>query len=173
MSFLIFQFEVGLHKDSHSSVTSGIKVRCHHYVSQGIIVCIYQEGLIGQVLLEMFCHCPLQCQQFKLSQMVVLLMRHKGSAAVGNRVISSIHLLLRQHHAETILWCISLQQKWFSIVSKRQDWSCYSCLFQYLESLQGILRERDIHSDFLLAPSPVRCSWSGCTICTNHLISLL
>ena len=69
-SFLVFQFEVEPCKGSHPSVTSGIEVRCHHYVSQGIVICLYQEGLIGQVLLEMFCHCPLQCQKFKLSQMV-------------------------------------------------------------------------------------------------------
>ena len=45
--------------------------------------------------------------------MVVLLMGHKDSAAIGNGVISSVHLLLGQHHPETILECVSLQQEWF------------------------------------------------------------
>ena len=83
MSLLVFQFEVELHKGSDPSVTSGIKVWCHQYVSQGIVVCLYQERLIGQVLLEIFCNCPFQCQKLKLSGMAVLLMRCKGYAAIA------------------------------------------------------------------------------------------
>ena len=53
--------------------------------------------------------------------MVVLLMRCKGSAAIGNWVVSSICLLLGQHYPKTIFQSISLQQKWFSIVSESQN----------------------------------------------------
>ena len=56
----------------------------------------------------MFCNHPFQCQELKLSQVVILLMRGKGSATVGNGVISSICLFLGQHCAESILGCIHL-----------------------------------------------------------------
>ena len=34
--------KVELHKGSNPLVTGGIKVRCHHYVGQWIVVCLYQ-----------------------------------------------------------------------------------------------------------------------------------
>ena len=72
-------------------------IRCHHYISQWIVVSLYQERLIGQVLLEMFCNHPLQCQELKLCWVIISLMGHEGSAAIGNKVISSVYLLLLQH----------------------------------------------------------------------------
>ena len=68
-----------MHKGSYPLVTSGIKVQCHHYVHQWVVVCLYQERLIEQVLLEMFHNCPFQCQKLKLGQVVILLMRGEGS----------------------------------------------------------------------------------------------
>ena len=75
-------------------VTSSIYVSCHHYVSQWIVISLYQERLTGQVLLEILCNCPLQSQELKLCQVIILLMGCEGSAAIGNRVISSVCLLL-------------------------------------------------------------------------------
>ena len=76
MSFLVFQFEFEPCKGSNLLASSGIKVRCCHYLGQWVIVCLYQERLIEQVLLEIFCHCPFQHQKLKCSQLAVLLMRH-------------------------------------------------------------------------------------------------
>ena len=172
MSFLVFQLKVEPHKGSKPSVTSGIKVRCHHYVSQGIVVCLYQERLIGQVLFEMFCNHPLQCQKLKLSQMIILLMRHKGSAAIGDWVILSVHLLLGQHCPESILECICLQQKWFGIVSKANTGAIMHTCFNVSKAFKAS-SESDTHSDFLLAPSPVKWSLSGCAIHVKPFTYLL
>ena len=63
---LVFHLEIEMHKGSYPSVISGIKVQCHHYVSQWVVICLYQVRLIEQVLFEMFGNCPFQCQKLKL-----------------------------------------------------------------------------------------------------------
>ena len=100
---LVFHLKIEMHKGSYPLMTSGIKVQCHHYVHQWVVVCIYQEGLIVQVLLEMLCNHPFQHQKPKLGQVVILLMRNEGSATIGDRVISSISLFLGQHCPKFIL----------------------------------------------------------------------
>ena len=107
MPLLVFHFKIDMHKGSYPFVTGGIKVQCHHYASQWVVVCPYQEGLIEQVLIEMFGNSPFQCQKLKLGQVVILLTRGEGSATVGNRVISSISLFLGQNCPKSVLGCIS------------------------------------------------------------------
>ena len=65
-------------------------------------------------------------------------MRCKSPAAIGDGVVLPVCLLLQQHCPQSILGCISLQQEWFSVVSKSQNGGCHTCLLQCLESLQGI-----------------------------------
>ena len=108
MPLLIFHLKIEMLKGSYPLVASGTKVQCHHYVSQGVVICLYQEGLIEQVLLEMFCNCPFQCQKLKLGQVVTLLMKGEASATIGDGVISSVGLFLGQHCSKSILGCIHL-----------------------------------------------------------------
>ena len=74
--------------------------------------------------------------------MIVLLVWHQGSAAIGNRVVPLICLLLWQHCPQSIFGHISLQQEWFGVVSKHQYGSCHASLFQCFKSFHGILGEQ-------------------------------
>ena len=133
-----------------------IKVQCHHYVSQWVVICLYQEGLIEQVLLEMFHNCPFQHQNLKLGQVVILLMRGESSATIGNGVISSVGLFLGQLLPQVCPWMHpSLTKRvWCSQWRPVLGLSMHAC-FRALKAFKAS-SESATCSDFLLAPSPVK-----------------
>ena len=69
-----------------------------------------------------------------------------------------------------VLGCISFQQEWFGIVGKSQDVGSHTCLFSALKAFK-VPSDSETHSDFLLDPSPVSCSFSSCAICMKLLMN--
>ena len=67
----VFDGHVIPSKCGYPPVSNGIQVRGSHHVSEGIIVGVYHEGFVPEVLLELVSFGPLEGQELQLGGMVL------------------------------------------------------------------------------------------------------
>ena len=74
-----------------------MQIGCHQHIVQRIVICSHHKGQVCEVLLEVLCDAPFQCEELQLRAMIVLLQWGQAVASKGNWMVTCITLLLGEH----------------------------------------------------------------------------
>ena len=138
-TLLVLQGEVVASESSYPPLPSSIQIGRGEDVSERVVVCADYKlvpvlPIWGQIFMELLCNGPLKGQEFLFVGVVPLFSIIHHMAGIGDRMVSSICLLLRQYSPEASSRGIGFQQEQLVEVWKGQDRSLEA---SGLETLKG------------------------------------
>ena len=100
--------------------------------------------------MELVCDCPLEGKEFLFVGMTPLLGVIHNPTRISDRMIASIHLLLRENSPEAFTRCVRLKEERFIEVGKSQNGGLKTGHLEAFKSLKSFSREVHWLSLFVL-----------------------